>query len=117
MMYHSPRYNSKDIAAHFGIGKSVLAAVARELGLKTRRELRIHYKPSAISVIHNEPPTIWKTHGCTTCELENYCRKEKPVILPCERYCLLEERPGLPDGWNDLPEETKFEATLVVDGK
>lgn len=87
LLYHDPRVHTAEIATRFGIQQSRLSEFAHLLGIPTRREAGVCYKPTLLRV---KSPVSRKpgSHGCNPdCVEWRRCRTGRLWVdgpLPCE---------------------------------
>lgn len=98
--YHDPRIHGKDVAKQLGVKEYLLPHIAKQLGVKTRKQANITWRPEP----EDAGPVEERTYphplypgvrgGCDRCKLLQHCTSEKPDILPCEVYVFFDERPN-----------------------
>lgn len=92
LVYHDPRIHTSEVADRFGILQSRLSEFAHLLGIPTRRQAGVMWKPTLLRV----KPEREKLGPCTPeCPEWRRCTSERLWldVLPCEK--VLEDEAGV----------------------
>lgn len=86
LLYHDPRIHTAHIAAEFGIRQSRVSEFAHLLGVPTRREMGLQYKPTLLTRRKAWSSKLIGRRGCTGCPMLARCKRDRLWLdkLPCE---------------------------------
>lgn len=91
LLYHDPRIHTATIAAEFGIKISRVSEFAHLLGVQTRRELGLQYKPTLLARRVRQPKKLGPCNP--RCPMWRHCKAGRLWLdtLPCEEVLEWEE--------------------------